>query len=700
MRGPCPTDCCAHVHTHVYAQVFALGTQQGVLVLLDCAERSSLKLLHFARMHTAPIAFVAYSPRGRLLLTGTADGELALLDSSPTHAHAIELIAYASLGTPLSAAVWLDAEEAGAGVQLMLATTAKGLVRLVVPPLETLVDGRDEGRVVPLELLSPLSMTLDTSLTALGVLCADPIELVGLGVDKCLHKFEVPAADADGAGAIHAAKAATAPLRMEPLDGQHEKRGSVLAVSADRSVLATAASDGRAIVRRLGVPGEGPLVSRVHDSQLGGVAAGVFIDGGAALVTVGLDSAIFITQVDVSAGAGAVCERAQHNPIDAVAGADVDGDDERMALPYMQFKTKQEKAALSDPKEQLSQMRTTLKALKQRFQDLLVNNSLAPELEQLERSDFTIDLALQEQLYGAGGESVQAVREEIKMKNLEQDLLWQRIKESCYDAMLVPSVTITSIVGSAPTKDAGAAAAASQPALLMVSNFPLMRLSPGVERRQTDVQTIRRVETSNWRALKAAGEADGIFAADVPVVKTEKKRVEAKDAAAAEADGKKKDEPKAAELKRQTTTAQGKAGQAEGEAAEPEDAEAEEADDDELLYSGYMLDCPERKRTQMVLLSIEVRQLQEGFNAEFSRAMEHKQKELEKIEEKNKRISEILDELKLSEELLVPVIAECEEPTAVLKVQDSDFLYNSYGVYSYGVYSYGRAEGPGLGLPI
>jgi hypothetical protein len=85
-----------------------------------------------------------------------------------------------------------------------------------------------------------------------------------------------------------------------------------------------------------------------------------------------------------------------------------------------------------------------------------------------------------------------------------------------------------------------------------------------------------------------------------------------------------------------------------------------------------------RKRNQMVLIGNIIFNIKRAFNVEFEKAMQGRQSELDNINERNKRIAEILNELKKPVELFHPKKNILENPESVLTVTNDDIPFERY----------------------
>jgi phosphopantothenoylcysteine synthetase/decarboxylase len=83
----------------------------------------------------------------------------------------------------------------------------------------------------------------------------------------------------------------------------------------------------------------------------------------------------------------------------------------------------------------------------------------------------------------------------------------------------------------------------------------------------------------------------------------------------------------------------------------------------ELLYSPFHLYTRMRKKNQISLLQSLIRYIKIGFNVEFERLLEFRNKQLLVIEEKNEIIKEKQEELKMEQKVYEHVCHVLEDPS-------------------------------------
>ena len=72
-----------------------------------------------------------------------------------------------------------------------------------------------------------------------------------------------------------------------------------------------------------------------------------------------------------------------------------------------------------------------------------------------------------------------------------------------------------------------------------------------------------------------------------------------------------------------------------------------------MLYSSFELFSNNAKINQIILMSNVIFKIKEAFNKEFNKLMKFRQNQNEMINDKNKRIIEICEELKRDNEIIV-----------------------------------------------
>jgi hypothetical protein len=299
---------------------------------------------------------------------------------------------------------------------------------------------------------------------------------------------------------------------------------------------------------------------------------------------------------------------------------------------------------------------------------LLADNNSAPSDEQLSRFDFVVDSAMQSQLDAESLARVRAAQTEIKMQNLSADLLRDRITEATWGTL---------------TEQALALSALSKP--LQVFTFPVCKPNAEYEKQSSLVSYFRSVELAEFSMLRSANiqvsnaynELQSAFPGSVWC----------------------DDRPKHAilDLKSLNTAPVPPRGPADNSATTSPAVspsplnqtggsylgdEDEQIDDPrakkiswgvkELLYPRFDVTTRERRITQAVLLLEEAMSRRISFNAAWKEFQFKKRSAVAKIEERNGRILEIIEELKSSDEPVHFSDGSGEDPSIKLQVKDSE----------------------------
>ena len=85
-----------------------------------------------------------------------------------------------------------------------------------------------------------------------------------------------------------------------------------------------------------------------------------------------------------------------------------------------------------------------------------------------------------------------------------------------------------------------------------------------------------------------------------------------------------------------------------------------------------------KKRIQILLLEQLIREMKISFNKKFDNCFATKEEKLDEIRNKNGRIQEILNELKVQEEYFTPTWNDSEFPQRVVEVKDDEIPVDKY----------------------
>ena len=313
--------------------------------------------------------------------------------------------------------------------------------------------------------------------------------------------------------------------------------------------------------------------------------------------------------------------------------------------------------------------------LQQRLLQLLENNHTVPELERLERHEFTVDVGGKAASEAATLGTAEELRSNIVRDSSGRALALARIKAVCADSIEVPSRTVRAMERE-----------------LAVRNFPLPKQS-GVERRR--LERVAQLRTVELRELRRAAGSDSLklwpqlrLAKAVPagvdwIVNAGQlvPRLGAEEARA------KKAAEMAAASGGDGAAGGGEAGAASGEAGAaggaPGASAAAAQEDGELpledmLYHPAGLRSRLQLRSQLVLLRQVQRELMAAFNKRFAALVELKEDACDKIGARYERINEILTELHQPAESAPAFWAPHEKPNAAFELRPGEVGQERY----------------------
>jgi WD40 repeat protein len=313
----------------------------------------------------------------------------------------------------------------------------------------------------------------------------------------------------------------------------------------------------------------------------------------------------------------------------AVLSVDVDGS-EPTYLQSVQGEQAEVANAVHTAMQNMTRAR--LKQLSADLQARLDENMVAPEIERLQRLDFVVDIELRNQLYAQAEQRVEQERESKRVENLSHELIWKRVKEEVWDKLMVHGLSVCAMQSA-----------------LEVFNYPMCQTSTKGQSELAVCKAMREHESAEQAARdEAKGSAGSGLGEAVEVAEEDEPESDAKALRGAAGGG----------LARLGWFAD--LGRADGKKTG-------------ATYHPFEVHTEERKRTQARLLLAVVDELKLGFNAEIDAALKRKQELLDRIGEKQQRITEVLDELRQKPDTLLPTkLGVTEVAGSVLRVLDEE----------------------------
>eukprot|EP01028_Stygiella_incarcerata_P006994 TRINITY_DN284_c0_g1_i1.p1 TRINITY_DN284_c0_g1~~TRINITY_DN284_c0_g1_i1.p1 ORF type:complete len:1547 (-),score=503.49 TRINITY_DN284_c0_g1_i1:1400-6040(-) len=405
------------------------------------------------------------------------------------------------------------------------------------------------------------------------------------------------------------------------LAGSHEKNGRAIVVS--RSFLPyvfTGAKDGYVAVHNMNQADHLPEKLLVHDHWKGGISRLLFVEKWMCLVSAGFDGVLFAS----SFGGDSAMKMVRPLSIGFSAEIElpINGAKEKGSLKGRSavhaVASAQEEEEVAKLKEELDNIRTSLG-------ELLHENENAPELEKLDREEFLIDESNRSKLIAQTDERLDAIRKQTHLDRLGMMFLADIIKKRCYDTMEQHFVYVRGM-----KRD------------VEVTNFPLLKKDPKNEKILKKLKILRLVEREEhirsgrhcFTALEQLTKATLIA----------KERVDS--------------HPRHM-----------------SSVSELPDISDIDVKKPPLWYEKYDLYAPSRRRMHMKMLEHEIRERKENYNSSFSKLQDRKHQVVAMIEEKNKRILEIAEELgEPCDDLFHPMFADDEMADSILQVHDHEIV--------------------------
>ena len=489
------------------------------------------------------------------------------------------------------------------------------------------------------------------------------------------------------------------------------------AISADGLRYATGCLDGSVYLWNISKSAESGVVSVNFAARYAIHAASVvslcFTADCLQLVSCGADSAIFYIAVGGPGIDNPSAATAKYLP--ATANADSE---------FQKFKSAEEKANLVFSEVQLlssykqaailqlvqnkhnksvNEVRESIEGVVDRLKTLLSKNEKADHLEQMDASEFVIDIEGRDALLKSNNDCVAQIMSHYNLINTKNELIAARIRQLCWDSMesgvrrLLPMQT-------AVAENTGSFASSQFP---YVCSFPIKALTEAQLVLLNRIKRLRSVEirfqnlqskvlnsamgsctqlpSGSWRSTWESNSHkwnpvllswivnDGTRWPSENIIdellRREKERVEEDSVAAAE--------------KAKATAALENVG-AVVVATEDDDfgADNEKFIDENSVFNMLLPPTSVRtaiqKRNQIVLLNEYCRVIKTKFNAVFDKLCREKDDALASIEARNVRIKEIFEELTQFEELQTFHLSDIEITGTDIKISPGDLSVKPY----------------------
>ncbi|KAI6661537.1 Cilia- and flagella-associated protein 43 [Oopsacas minuta] len=287
-----------------------------------------------------------------------------------------------------------------------------------------------------------------------------------------------------------------------------------------------------------------------------------------------------------------------------------------------------------------------LNGLRETVLQMIEDNQILPEIEQLSRTDFVLDIDKQRELKQKQEDSIKAKEREIHLQNLAKLFLTEQLKDTCWETMTVTGKNVYSFNRK-----------------VEVSNYPLSKLIE--KERKARQAAIERIEIVK-ECIDAREDLDGDIGPGI--YKTQISRIGQKTEDEDDVDDK------------------GAMGGNKEEDIDRESIEGRKAE----THGGIVI--PSQFNTRSILscrdlvliLHQSVFKVKQFFNQEFDEVLKLKQSEVMRTNERCFRIRQILQDLKTKHKIEFYTKSETlamhafEEPGRLLEVIDSEVKIDKY----------------------
>ena len=293
-----------------------------------------------------------------------------------------------------------------------------------------------------------------------------------------------------------------------------------------------------------------------------------------------------------------------------------------------QIKAERAKIQARETEDYQADILSQIHAIKEEFMGLVKQNEEAPELEKLTNADFTLDTVTAERLKQLAEMRAELVHYRRRVKNQMRALMAQAITDKCFQPYEPRLTTIFSF--KTPIK---------------FDNFPLPVQDEKMKRRYKCITMLRRCEIAALRYKAPANDPNRILPSPMRDTSLDGSRYLSS---------------------RSNSLIQLGASDMDEQVVK---------DDVKLLYDPFQIVTSNRKVTQLVIIQNLIFEEMNKFNIEFDDMLSKKVNLVQSLEEKNKRIRQLIRILRLNVEdyeIFDPVHEEDENPEAFLTVRDDE----------------------------
>ncbi|XP_055026578.2 cilia- and flagella-associated protein 43 [Misgurnus anguillicaudatus] len=650
------------------AQYAVVGTVTGDVLFLEMTAKEKPRLVHRIHLYHVPVDHIVFDQSGNFLITGASDARIFVLDARPSKG--FEIIGWIEVpGAIISLSTQYNKEKNQVKVLVLCSKQVEGkteiqpnngsvllLLTLFVQQLTDSTGCVDVRGCLRKEVLHSCLYELPNTLCSC-VLATNKI-LGYCQEKKVLQRFVIPESE----GNISKVQE---PLQLIPekeAEG-HQLSPAFLQVSPHQTWLATVGRDGLLRVCEISTM-DRYVQLQCHSFWQGGVGSVCFTPDSRSLFTTGLKDGSLVccrlrfrrSDADKENAAAQyqwitdsfkskaslentilnkMCDwdpQAQSPTSFNIGEVSVNGrtsdeaeQEESYSASPISLTWLDRKLAVVCQEEAMQYFETknivrkNIQVLRDTIQALIHENENLPDIEKLELHEFNLDVEEQQRMQNEADQKVARVRKEIEMENLAKCYQRELLKRECWDSMKVKGKAIKAFYSEHE-----------------VNNYPMK------ERTEEELAELHRVETVR-RFEQAVSRLQDVLL-------DTKKEVEKE-----ESDDSNTENP-----------------------AVTGSLSSLYGGFNPYLYNQFNLHTREEKINQVTLLKDVIYKVKISFNEEFEAVYKQKEQEINRVREKNKRISEIMAELDLSEPLWEPTLTNNECPERALTVTDSEIKVEKY----------------------
>ncbi|MEE6479719.1 hypothetical protein FKM82_012348 [Ascaphus truei] len=622
--------CCPSSH---YA---AVGSSTGHIYFIDVLKVDAPRIVQRTSLYRVPVQHLQFDQGGHVLLTGSADGHIFILDARPSSS--FQVLGYTVVdGDIMSLSTWSSKDTKQIKAMALVCSTGEkkeeeggtklGMFSLTPHILSSPVQYVDERGMLKDGLIQKHHYEVEHPLFH-AVMGSNANTVIGYcSYLPFMYKFVLP-------------KEASGDL-VTVLTAEKKVRGSqlgpgFLCLSPHHKWMAVSARDGILYIQDT-VTMEGFAQVYCHSFQTGGIRSLAFSLDGQTIVTTGIGDGTLVCLKWKSTGKSRLNAAVEYGIALSVAlEAPICKEDhtlKKMSLWTLEANSqvphKQETEAVKKETQKYTNQKKSLKngikELRTTIQVMMRENELLPDIEKLDQQEFNLDTEEQQRLRAESEQEVARVRREIELENLAKQYLRKIIKQECWDAMTVKGRA----VGAFHTGHA-------------VKNYPLKEQTAKELEDFARVLKIKKIESADLKARKEIVE----FQAKVGSEEEEEEEEEA--------------------------VTPGDMASLIGSLSD------QYGGDTSNLYSQLEIHTREEKINQIILLQDIIHNVKKGFNKDFEVVCRQKEQEVSRMKERNQRILEIMSELDLKERILEPKCTDDEKPERALTVEDSEIKVEKY----------------------